>query len=179
MPGQDSNNYQPIDKIEWVDASTLKANDYNPNWIPPPEMRLLKISLLEDGWTTPVVVREDGEIVDGFHRVQLAINDKKIREMTGGKVPVVYLRPSNHAHQMLSTIRHNRARGAHAIRGMSSFINRLIDEEKLSSEEIQKRLGMEDEEVDRLYDDRGLPKRIGREEFGKGWVPEAEEPQQR
>ena len=50
----------------------MTANDYNPNSVAPPEMKLLELSIKEDGYTQPVVTwkREDGaqEVVDGFHR---------------------------------------------------------------------------------------------------------------
>ena len=63
-----SKEQMPINKVEWLKASELKANDYNPNHVAPIELKLLKISLIEDGWTQPVVIRENNEIVDGFHR---------------------------------------------------------------------------------------------------------------
>ena len=59
---------QPIDKIQWIDRDKLKPNNYNPNMVAPPELKLLKISILEDGWTQPIVVTADMTIVDGFDR---------------------------------------------------------------------------------------------------------------
>lgn len=169
---------QPINEVQWRHVDELTANDYNPNWIPPPELKLLKTSLLEDGWTTPIVAREDNEIVDGYHRWNLTKSDKAIFKMTNGMVPVVTLRERDPAHQIMSTIRHNRARGAHAIRGMSKLMGRLVDDLKLTPEVLKKRLGMEDEEVDRLYDNSGMPVRGSRKDFGAGWIPEAEEKSQ-
>ena len=72
-------NNQPINKVEWIKSEELKANDYNPNHIPPPELKLLKTSIIADGWTQPIVVREDNEIVDGFHRWVLSCKDKDIK----------------------------------------------------------------------------------------------------
>ena len=66
-----SKEQMPINKVEWLNTSELKANDYNPNHVAPIELKLLKISLIEDGWTQPVVIRENNEIVDGFHRWML------------------------------------------------------------------------------------------------------------
>ena len=59
---------QPLNNIQWVDRETLKPNNYNPNKVAPPELKLLKVSILEDGWTQPIVINSDNTIVDGFHR---------------------------------------------------------------------------------------------------------------
>lgn len=42
---------EPVDLIEWVPADTVHANDYNPNIVAPPEMELLRLSILADGYT--------------------------------------------------------------------------------------------------------------------------------
>ena len=39
-----SKEQMPINKVEWLKASELKANDYNPNHVAPIELKLLKIS---------------------------------------------------------------------------------------------------------------------------------------
>lgn len=164
---------QPVSRVEWIDPHTLRANDYNPNHVAPPEMALLKLSILEDGWTQPIVAREDGEIVDGFHRWTLASTDPEVAVMTGGLVPVVRVRPGDPAHQRMSTIRHNRARGSHAVMRMADIVSALITEHGLSPADVMRRLGMEDEEVERLTDRRGMPVRGGSGgEFGAGWVPD-------
>ena len=53
----------PVDSVKWVARGELRANGYNPNKVAPPELRLLRRSILEDGWTQPIVVRADGERV--------------------------------------------------------------------------------------------------------------------
>ena len=40
---------QPVGKVQWVDRNELNANDYNPNFVAPPELELLKTSIIEDG----------------------------------------------------------------------------------------------------------------------------------
>lgn len=162
---------QPLNVVEWVDAKTLRANHYNPNKVAPPEMDLLKISILEDGWTQPIVARPDGEIVDGFHRYTLGSTDPDVGALTGLLVPVVRLRGADLAHQMMSTIRHNRARGTHRVIRMADIVRALAKDHALSEEEIMRRLGMEDEEVERLIDASGMTVRGRAEEFGTGWVP--------
>ncbi len=62
---------EPVDCVTWVPADSVEANDYNPNAVAPPEMELLRLSVMADGYTQPIVAnQEDGRIVvvDGFHR---------------------------------------------------------------------------------------------------------------
>jgi ParB-like chromosome segregation protein Spo0J len=169
---------QPISNVEWVPFENLQANDYNPNFVYTSELTLLKISLLEDGWTAPIIARRNGDLVDGYHRWWL-MTDPQVNAMTDGKVPVVYLTETDPAHQIMSTIRHNRARGAHIVLSMAEVVHRLIDDEGMSQEEVMARLQMEFEEVDRLYDRGDMLKRGSEPELGKGWVPIREESPQK
>lgn len=162
----------PVGDVRWVEPDTLRANAYNPNHVAPPELALLKLSIMEDGWTQPIVARPDGEIVDGFHRWHLAMTDKDVLALGGGTVPVVRLAPGDNAHQMMSTIRHNRARGTHGVLKMADIVRALAGEMKVPPQEIMRRLGMEEEEVDRLQDARGMIARGSASAFAQGWVPE-------
>lgn len=163
---------QPLSRIEWVHRDDLHANSYNPNKVAKPELELLKVSILEDGWTQPIVARPDGEVVDGFHRWTVSA-DPRLYAMTDGFVPVVRLEPPATGDQMLSTIRHNRARGEHGVLPMADIVRRLIDKEGLTPEQVMARCGMEKEEVTRLYDRGGMTERgtQGKEGFSRGWVP--------
>jgi len=162
---------QPVDSVKWTDRGNLRANGYNPNHVPPIELDLLALSIIEDGWTQPIVARSDGEIVDGFHRWTVSARPD-VSALTGGLVPVVFLDKSL-ADQMLSTIRHNRARGIHGVRPMAEIVRQLVDQHGLTSGALEERLGMESEEVERLYDSAGMPERVAREkkEFSPGWIP--------
>lgn len=155
------------DCVEWVDRATLRPNDYNPNAVAPPELDLLLLSILEDGFTQPLVVLDDGSIVDGFHRWVVA-GDERLLALYGGMVPVVRLRVCN-AHSRFSTVRHNRARGTHGVLKMAAIVRELLDG-GLPRAEVERRLGMEDEEVERLVTRAPAPERLGRG-FGKGWTP--------
>ena len=46
---------EPVDCVLWVKNDTVKANDYNPNSVAPPEMELLRLSISNDGYTQPIV----------------------------------------------------------------------------------------------------------------------------
>lgn len=162
---------QPLEKIEWIDRDKLIPNNYNPNKVAPPELKLLKISILEDGWTQPIVCNNDYTIVDGFHRWTVSGN-KEVNKLTNGKVPVVILDRADENHKRMSTIRHNRARGTHGVLEMSKIVIDM-SENGATGEEIMKRLQMEKEEVVRLLQRSGIPKdKVFKEsEFSNSWQP--------
>lgn len=169
----------PINNLEWIHRDRLEANDYNPNRVAPPELDLLEISILEDGWTQPIVktphpdAQDRFKIVDGFHRYTIS-GRPSLMELYDGMVPTVTLDPnkSRDALQM-ATIRHNRARGTHAALEMSNIVSEMITVHKLSMEVIMRLLQMEKEEVIRLANKAGIPKTeiIMETEFSKAWVP--------
>jgi ParB-like chromosome segregation protein Spo0J len=164
-----SHEDQPINAVQWIERDLLSPNAYNPNRVAGPEMKLLKISILEDGWTQPIVINTNYEIVDGFHRWTVS-GDKDVQKVTGSLVPVVMTRPTDDAHQKMSTIRHNRARGTHGVLNMSEIIQSMVDG-GLSKQEIMMRLQMEEEEVIRLAARVGIPKSdlINDSGFSKSW----------
>ena len=159
---------QPISQVEWVDRDELSANGWNPNQMAKPERELLTTSLLEDGWTQPIVARPDRTIVDGYHRWTLSAKGP-VRDMTGGMVPVVTLRDADEAQQRMSTVRHNRARGQHYVISMAEIVDQLV-ELGVEPEEIMRRLSMEHEEFIRLHE-RGVVERYGAEDFSRAWRP--------
>ena len=60
----------PVYEVKAVPVEKVYANDYNPNVVAPPEMKLLELSIWEDGFTMPCVCyynkEEDNNIlVDG------------------------------------------------------------------------------------------------------------------
>ena len=162
---------QPLDKITWIERDKLKPNNYNPNKVAPPELKLLKISILEDGWTQPIVVNPDYTIVDGFHRWTVS-GHKEISVLTEGKVPIVMVSTKDHSQQQMATIRHNRARGTHGVLAMSDIITQMVTD-GVTGKDIIKRLGMEKEEVVRLLFRSGIPKSdvFKDSEFSKAWQP--------
>ena len=85
----------PVYGVRAVPVEKVVANSYNPNVVAPPEMRLLELSIWEDGYTMPCVCYYD------------AVIDKDLSD------------------RMASTIRHNRARGTHNIELMSEIVAEL------------------------------------------------------
>lgn len=161
---------QPVSRVQWVARGKLRGNNYNPNAVAPPELDLLKLSIVEDGWTQPIVVLPDYTIIDGFHRWTVSA-DPEVRRLTGGLVPVVVV-DADPMHRMMSTIRHNRARGTHAVLRMAEIVRSMV-EGGLRFDEVCDRLGMEDEELERLLDRSGMTVRgaAGVVGFGRAWEP--------
>ena len=96
MPQKNSKRpLHPVDSVVWRHVDELKANNYNPNVVAPPELELIKISLIEDGWTAPIVVDDTDEIVDGFHRWICTKTDPRVYARTAGRVPTVVIKPKD------------------------------------------------------------------------------------
>ena len=105
----------PVYNVIAVPVEKVTANDYNPNVVAPPEMKLLELSIWEDGFTMPCVCYYDKEndkyiIVDGFHRYTVLKTSRRIFEREKGMLPVVVI-DKDLSNRISSTIRHNRARG--------------------------------------------------------------------
>ncbi len=162
----------PVDCVLWVKQEAVESNQYNPNVIPPPEMELLKRSVLEDGYTQPVVVwqeHEDGfEVVDGHHR-KLTAHVPAISKRVQGRLPITILKRTGIADRMASTIRHNRARGSHSIDLMQDIVTELVSV-GMSDGWIMKHIGMDVDELLRLKQLTGLAALFKDAEFSRSWV---------
>ena len=167
----------PVYNIIAVPLEKIEPNDYNPNVVAPPEMRLLYESIKADGYTMPIVcyydkLKDKYIIVDGFHRYRVMKDYKDIYEREEGKIPVTVINKSLD-NRMASTIRHNRARGTHEVELMSNIVKELHDLGR-SDAWISKHLGMDKDEILRLKQITGLTALFKDVEFGKSWIPEEE-----
>ena len=170
---------EPVDCVLWVPAEQVEANDYNPNAVAPPEMKLLQLSIEEDGYTQPIVVFGENdyyEVVDGFHRNRIGKEYKEVRERIHGYLPIVPINTGRQdkADRIASTIRHNRARGKHQVTAMSDIVLEL-SRRNWSEQKIAKELGMEPDEVLRLKQITGLAELFADQEFSEAWEGENEE----
>lgn len=157
----------PVSNVRWVPADLVTANDYNPNSVAPPEMKLLELSIDSDGFTQPIVAWEiDGEfeVVDGFHRHMVG------KKLGLSHLPVVVINSDRSGKQdrMASTIRHNRARGKHAVSAMSEIVQELA-RRNWNDKKIAKELGMDADEVLRLKQISGLAEMFADSEFSEAW----------
>lgn len=165
---------EPVDCVLWVKAAAVHANDYNPNSVAPPEMELLRVSIMEDGYTQPIVTFEDDansrEVIDGFHRNRVGKECVDVRQRVHGYLPVVTIREEKRdkAARIASTIRHNRARGKHAVNAMSDIVVEL-KRRNWSEDRISRELGMDKDEILRLCQITGLAELFTDSEFSKSW----------
>lgn len=162
----------PVYNVKPVPVEKIRANAYNPNTVAPPEMKLLYKSILEDGYTMPIVcyyIPDDDiyEIVDGYHRYRVMMEHKDIYERENGCMPVVVI-DKDLSNRMASTIRHNRARGSHSIELMTNIVADLV-ESGMSDAWIMKNIGMDAEELLRLKQISGLASLFKDKEFSHAW----------
>ena len=173
---------EPVDCVLWVPAEEVHANDYNPNVVAPPEMKLLATSIAEDGYTQPIVAwgNENGkaEVIDGFHRNRVGKEDEVVKKRIKGYLPIAQI---NHERtdkndRIAATIRHNRARGKHTVDAMSDIILELKARNWQNSR-IAKELGMEEDEILRLCQITGLAELFSDDEFSRAWdIEDAQDP---
>ena len=164
---------EPVDCVLWVKNETVRANDYNPNSVAPPEMELLRQSIMEDGYTQPIVsFKEDDNItvIDGFHRNRVGKEVPDVKERVYGRLPVVNINQwkQGRGDRMASTIRHNRARGSHSIELMSTIVSELVEMGK-GDAWICKHVGMSTDELLRLKQVTGLASLFANKEFSNAW----------
>lgn len=169
-------NSEPVDFVRWVKNPIVKANDYNPNSVAPPEMKLLEHSIMEDGYTQPIVSWHkelEYEVVDGFHRHRVGKESDLVRNRVHGYLPVVTINSAREdkGDRMAATIRHNRARGEHRVESMADIVIEL-KRRFWSDEKIAKELGMEADEVLRLTQVTGLAGLFADREFSEAWEAE-------
>jgi ParB-like chromosome segregation protein Spo0J len=185
--------------VEYLPASDITPNMYNPNVQDPHEFYLLVKSMLEDGFTQPIIVlREDKRIVDGEHRWTGAIVSEHIRradidpDAKGAEAAIIDLRQDRATllaampdltipvvlvdmspeQARIATLRHNRARGTEDVELTAAL---LRDLEKLGAIDwAQDSLLMDDAELQRMLEDIPVPTALGGEEFGEAWEPTAQ-----
>ena len=170
-----TNFKSPVYQIKSVPVEKIYPNDYNPNTVAPPEMKLLYDSIKSDGYTMPIVCYYDADndlyiIVDGFHRYQVMKEHADIYQREGGKLPVSIIDKSLD-HRMASTIRHNRARGSHDVDLMSNIIKDLHELGRTDNW-IARHLGMGKDEILRLKQITGLAALFKDYDFHHAWEPD-------
>lgn len=162
----------PVYNVMAMPVDKIRANSFNPNHVAPPEMKLLEISIWEDGFTMPVVCyhlpdEDVYEIVDGYHRYTTLMTSKRIFEREKGLLPIVVIEKDIN-NRMASTIRHNRARGSHSIELMSNIVAELVNA-GMSDAWILKHIGMDADELLRLKQVTGLAALFKDKDFSEAW----------
>ena len=164
---------EPVDCVLWIPASEVCANDWNPNSVAPPEMKLLEHSIREDGYTQPIVAwPTEGhyEVVDGFHRNRVGRECEAVNKRVMGYLPITAINTAreDRGDRIAATIRHNRARGKHKVDAMSDIVIEL-KRRNWNDEKIGRELGMDPDEVLRLTQITGLAEMFSDQEFSQSW----------
>lgn len=163
----------PVLGVQLVPLDQVVGNDYNPNKVAPPEMRLLELSIRKDGLTMPIVVADDAEgeervvVVDGFHRTTVVKHCPDVRASTQGYMPIVRLNKSLED-RITATVRHNIARGTHQVELTAKLVTALR-KHNWTNERIGKELGMDPDEVLRLKQITGLAEVFRDQDFSRAW----------
>lgn len=160
----------PVLNVQLVPVEQVKGNDYNPNKVAPPEMKLLELSIRKDGLTMPVVVADDDKgfvVVDGFHRRTVVASKKEIRESLNGFLPVSKLNKKLED-RITSTVRHNMARGTHQVE-LSAKLVTMLKKHNWTNARIGLELGMDADEVLRLKQITGLKEAFSDRDFSDSW----------
>ena len=174
-----TNNFlSPVYNVKRVPVEKVRANDYNPNKVAPPEMELLETSIWEDGYTQPIVTVYDPEtnmyvVVDGFHRYRVGTESKRVRERENNTLPIVVI-DKEMGDRMASTIRHNRARGTHNIELMSTIVAELVEMGK-GDAWICKHIGMSQDELLRMKQITGLASLFQNTDFSEAWEADVDD----
>jgi len=167
---------EPVDCVQWISFDSVIANDYNPNSVAPPEMKLLERSIMADGFTQPIVAweKEDAyEVIDGFHRNRVGRECETVGERIHKYLPLSIIKEDREGRndRIASTIRHNRARGKHKVESMSDIVIEL-KRRNWSPKKIGNELGMDQDEVLRLCQISGLTEMFADGEFTEAWEAE-------
>ena len=163
----------PVDLVLWVASDSVKANNYNPNVVAPPEMKLLEHSIRANGYTMPIVAHDNIDcelVVDGFHRHRIGKEAVDIRASVHGRLPITHIRAdrADEAARIAATIEHNRARGEHAVGEMSEIV-KMLHRAGWRDDKIRQELGMDEDEVLRLKQMTGLAEMFSEREFSEAW----------
>jgi ParB-like chromosome segregation protein Spo0J len=168
---------EPVDCVLWHRAEDVRANDYNPNAVAPPEMIALGHSVETYGYTMPIVVTEERGskratlvVTDGFHRKRIGTENQAIRERLHGYLPVSILKGQlTREQQMSATVLHNKARGEHSIAKEMSIVEEL-DRAGWSPEQMSVGLVKTDEELIRIRQTGGIAQRLANPRYDKAWT---------
>lgn len=130
------------------------------------DFQRLKASIESYGILQPIVCQETTDcIIDGLHRWRIA----KLLEMP--EVPIVYVDVPDEEAAVMHVVL-NRNRGLVVNRFLSELIQELVVVNEVDSEELQERLGLNDEEFGLLLDGSLIRMRkIKEHKYSPAWVP--------
>ena len=159
-------------QMEWVNATELKLAPWRTTYIIKTDLEVLARSLEDYGWLQPIVVQKSSNtIIDGAYRWMISANLSKLRKMTDGMVPVIYV-DCDDIEAMLMHGRLNRGRGEVVAQKLSRIIKSVIRSRKYGEADIKRMFVMHMDEVDLMVDGTLLiDKNISEHKYSSAWVP--------
>lgn len=151
-----------------VSTALVRANNYNPNYVPKAKMELLQQSILDNGFCFPVVAVWDEEdnvfvIVDGFHRSTIAGDDW----LEFDYLPLVML-PHGMNQRMVATIQFNKAKGTHEVDRDADVIRALL-QQGMSEEDVSIHLGIDIDTIHRYKQLTGIAELFKNADYSMSW----------
>lgn len=141
--------------VEWVERESIEPNSWNPNYMPSQRYRQLVRSILDNGWTQPIVVRKsNGEIIDGEQRWDVSGDARihSVEELTPDGVPAghvpIFRTSVDELSAKLGTVLHNSATGTHDPDGVKTLVGSLDAADEL--DEAADHIGLNEVEIDIL-----------------------------
>lgn len=177
----------PPEKLdaEWVDPDVLVPNDWNPNFMPDHRKDILVLSILDNGWTAPVLVKPDDTIVDGEHRWELSKNpyiqnwpdhkpegaeDLTPEGVPAGHVPVHRIE-ADRQQAMVATYQQNYATGDDDADALGELVNSLEDDDQSFA---ATRMGVTEDELELLLPEDDVLSDNAEELWEVPWDEEAD-----
>jgi len=151
-----------------VPRDQVVANHYNPNSVSRDKMKLLKQSIIDNGFCFPIVTIWDESlekyvIIDGFHRYTIAGPDW----LDLDQVPIVVL-DHDISKRMMATIQFNKAKGHHQVDLDAEVVKALLSQ-GLKPEEVAKHLGLDLETIHRYTQISRIADLFGNVNYSPSW----------
>ena len=150
--------------------SSLKPPSWRANYILRPDLRLLTDSLIEYGWLQPLIAMDNGTVIDGSYRLQVA-DSKKVRAVLGDYVPVQVV-DVDELDAMAMHFRLNRSRGVPHAKQVSRLVQKLIRSGRWEDGELKTLLRMSSDEFELMLDGTLFKKRkVSDYSYSPAWIP--------
>jgi ParB-like chromosome segregation protein Spo0J len=151
-----------------VKRSLIRANSYNPNSVPRDKMRLLRQSILDNGFCFPIVtIWDDADemfvIIDGFHRGSMGSEEWLELDY----IPVVCI-DHDISKRMYATVQFNKARGVHQV-DLDADVIRALIEQGNSDDEIAEHLSMDIDTIHRYKQLTGIAELFKTANYSMSW----------
>ena len=156
----------PLLNIKMVNYNEVQANNYNPNNVSSDKMKLLKQSIIDNGFLFPIITIFDNDlekyvIVDGFHRYVV------LGQLNQEKIPIIVLE-KNISERLYTTVQMNKAKGVHQVDLDADIIKTLLENGE-SEKDISEHLGIDLETIQRYKNLSGIVSLFENVEYSSSW----------